>query len=691
MTSTMDTERDDQLYGRWTLLAALLLLGGLIAAFIQCFPAEVTKRIDPSRISLSDGRAYAITQTNLGMSTPSWLACCDASDSQAHPAASQITLREDGIVLGPPHTLHENIARDGAGRFSHWNGDLIFSSSDNTDPRYNGRKYTVSYVEGPAWWVPWLLTLCGYLLLPHTKQVPAHRNRLKAVNAALFWSGFAAIAAYLHVTVAALLPAPVVSPDSSTYLTWSVFRTWGYPIFLHAQHFVLHSWEYVPIVQIDLLIGGLALLCHAVILVSRRYFAGWLLVSFALAAPTMLLSAGDLLTEAPFAALVMAHAAFVLRTLVRPTRVDALLAGLTLGGAVAVKSIGVALIAPAILLALVVDPRVRRLVAMLIVAPAVLAWAIPSSYNAWRYGAFESSHAGGYALAGHVAWAVRAGGDPSPDDTIVATSIASVLAKRPRVFHSIVEYVEYTANEYNELLWAHIFPAMQERYPVGPPGDPCNWRERPGARCKHNAMIINKALMGVARRAIVGDPGAYMKHVLAHCYGMWRDTFVSPGDFVLGMNHAAESLFSAYDPARGSYAEMLAPLPRFRTLAERWPTVDRFFESPLRRALDLSTARPGMQGILEAFYRFPAIVWGTSICACVLLFRFRRLDSPAQALCYMSLCLNAYFLATALAQPALVRYASVMQGLAGASVALACMAAVSAVQRTAMAIGRRSR
>ena len=57
--------------------------------------------------------------------------------------ASPLVLLEDGRALGPAHSLHDDIRALGAGRFSHWNGYLWFSSSDGSDPRRNGRRYSI--------------------------------------------------------------------------------------------------------------------------------------------------------------------------------------------------------------------------------------------------------------------------------------------------------------------------------------------------------------------------------------------------------------------------------------------------------------------------------------------------------------------------------------------------------------------
>lgn len=56
---------------------------------------------------------------------------------------SPVRLAEDGCLLGPAHCLHDEIRALGGGRFSHWDGKLWFSTSDESDPRVNGRRYTL--------------------------------------------------------------------------------------------------------------------------------------------------------------------------------------------------------------------------------------------------------------------------------------------------------------------------------------------------------------------------------------------------------------------------------------------------------------------------------------------------------------------------------------------------------------------
>jgi hypothetical protein len=63
------------------------------------------------------------------------------ADSQPQPEHSTLIIYENGVALGPGHSLHDNIRKIGRGRFSHWGETLYFSTSDNSDPNNNGRQY----------------------------------------------------------------------------------------------------------------------------------------------------------------------------------------------------------------------------------------------------------------------------------------------------------------------------------------------------------------------------------------------------------------------------------------------------------------------------------------------------------------------------------------------------------------------
>lgn len=68
------------------------------------------------------------------------------SDGASRAFKSRLRLFEDDKPLGPGHIGHDEIRRLGRGRFSHWEGQLLFSTSDNSSPLENGRVYSYEVV-----------------------------------------------------------------------------------------------------------------------------------------------------------------------------------------------------------------------------------------------------------------------------------------------------------------------------------------------------------------------------------------------------------------------------------------------------------------------------------------------------------------------------------------------------------------
>jgi hypothetical protein len=77
-----------------------------------------------------------------GIRLPSEFAA--TGDSSEFPRRSPWRLLEDGVLLGPPHSMHADIADVGRGCYSHWNDNFYFSASDNSDPARNRRTYTLT-------------------------------------------------------------------------------------------------------------------------------------------------------------------------------------------------------------------------------------------------------------------------------------------------------------------------------------------------------------------------------------------------------------------------------------------------------------------------------------------------------------------------------------------------------------------
>src|SRR5262245_17706958 len=73
------------------------------------------------------------------------------TDGNEQPYRCPLRLYEGEQLLGPAHTLHQEIEVLGRGAYSFWDGVVYFSTSDGTDPNYNGRTYLAALpVSGRA-------------------------------------------------------------------------------------------------------------------------------------------------------------------------------------------------------------------------------------------------------------------------------------------------------------------------------------------------------------------------------------------------------------------------------------------------------------------------------------------------------------------------------------------------------------
>jgi hypothetical protein len=106
-----------------TALAAVLLLQTTGTVSVFGFDA-----VKISSVSHEIGYAYQIA-------LPRW--------SLQRLADQRSFITEDGTALGPGNSQHDTIRSIGRGAFSFWHGALYISTSDNSDPRTNGRTYEV--------------------------------------------------------------------------------------------------------------------------------------------------------------------------------------------------------------------------------------------------------------------------------------------------------------------------------------------------------------------------------------------------------------------------------------------------------------------------------------------------------------------------------------------------------------------
>lgn len=115
------------------------LLAGSLALSVFGLPTRtVSVILDPTTLQAADGHAYRATLPRISRI---WRL---QGDTLLSPQASTSMVLEDGHPLGPGHMASIEVSSSGRGAFSHWGNTLEFSASDNSDPRTNGRTYTVT-------------------------------------------------------------------------------------------------------------------------------------------------------------------------------------------------------------------------------------------------------------------------------------------------------------------------------------------------------------------------------------------------------------------------------------------------------------------------------------------------------------------------------------------------------------------
>lgn len=128
----------------------ILTLAGVLflAYFLASFGSEVELELTTEDIAPESGFAYIVQPDFLRKNLPFGFSI--HSDSNSDQTASTLILRENGHALGPAHSLHTDIRNRGEGAFSHWEDSIRFSTSDNTDPERNGRRYSIVFQYEPS-------------------------------------------------------------------------------------------------------------------------------------------------------------------------------------------------------------------------------------------------------------------------------------------------------------------------------------------------------------------------------------------------------------------------------------------------------------------------------------------------------------------------------------------------------------
>jgi hypothetical protein len=490
------------------LLAAIAAAGwiGLLSP-PSWFVSPVVHRVDVASIAPSAGRAY-VAPLPLKPDYGTFLQV--ESDHIFGPRTSDLQILEDGKSLGPPHSFHSEIWDKGAGRYSHWGNAsgsaVVFSASDNSDPRANGRRYEL--VVQPAFsallvGVLLVAALTSSILLAWIVQLPW--------NLATFVLAAAALASWVsmyfgHVSV---------SEDTSNYTDWLLTVPLGYPLFLSAIEHVAGSLRWTSAVQAALLTLACVFVALQIARLSGRAAAGLATLAALLVYTPMFAMEHGLLSEGLFIPLILINIGAAFRLIRRPHIGYAILLALSAAWIMFVRPAGYFAVAGVFFLIVACNARLFLLRWALV--PTILFIACTSITNVAVRGTGTPSQVG-RVLFPHVAFLFKPEFITGDSKEYAQAAFDAITGNREGYMRLTdrTDRFNYLLNDYNRRLLATdvaIYQkfATKERNPV-PGEDEHSFRFR-----RMNEIYLSLFLSTVSH-----DPLRYLRLVAEQLIGAWQ-------------------------------------------------------------------------------------------------------------------------------------------------------------------------
>ncbi|MBF0553693.1 MAG: hypothetical protein HQK96_03965 [Nitrospirae bacterium] len=338
---------------------------------------------------------------------------------------SRAVMMENGTPLGRANAASDAVAYIGGGRYYISNDELLFSTSDNSDPAKNGRSYELLCAASiNRTWVALLFFLAvfssaitvaarGYAwdLHPINSLKSFGARHKKAVDFTIATvSVFIIAAPYLITRLPYFLYYPVVliRPDSYGYFDVAMqilsgqwpdlsLRTPGYPIFIAAVF--LFSKTILSVIAVQNLLSLLSALAFVYgIFISYRYMAP--LAAFAMAGfiTSHVQMAGDiaLLSESLYVSVIVSAFAFMTIALQRRSAVFFALAGAAFAYTVYVRPAGLFVAAVFVLLIVYIwiNGGSRRSLAAAFALPFLSMLLLLGGYNYVKHKSFTLDNYG---------------------------------------------------------------------------------------------------------------------------------------------------------------------------------------------------------------------------------------------------------------------------------------------------------
>lgn len=420
----------------------VLVLAGLVLAMAALHITGSGPRVEvtlpPQSIAHDEGQRYR-APLPIGPA----LGAVVAYDSMLDFGASRALLKEDGVAIGRGHSDHAGIARDGGGRFSHWDQPtgqrIFFSSSDGSDPRSNGRVYAVELQLLPP---VWLLVVAGALL------------GWLGARAAVPWIVPAAVLLVIGLAVAWISifwGAVLISPDSAAYITFHPWYPLGYPTFIQGVSQVI-GYEKIPVVQIVILSISSLFLSFYLVKVSGSLSVGAISAIIFIGHAPLMMYAGYILTETIYTSLLFVFLGLGISLLIKFRSLSSVIFVLVGVLAWAVRPSGSFLLFVVAYVAVLLAPQIRfKSIITWMIIPAVGAIGMVLIVHHAVRGPGAPSQAGRL-IFGQVAFLFDPA-DASQDDRVIAGEIFNALAPHRSQFDAQAGWVSkhsFSVNNYSE-------------------------------------------------------------------------------------------------------------------------------------------------------------------------------------------------------------------------------------------------
>lgn len=591
----------------------------------------------------------------------------------SHNGPSLAKLYENGILLGPKNSLHDDIRHLGKGRYSFWHDTVYFSSPDNSDPRINGRRYEICWPVPVPRFVLWgihgftllcfLFTCVSLFIGGKIKVVKDFCNKHRMLT--LLFSFFLVVLPLLVTRLPFFLYYRVASiqPDYPGYFAilhqieqgrWPIFtlRTPGFPLFMKAVLMFNNKLIAVVLVQNALTLFSSLFMVYCV----------WRVCIFCapLAAAAMavfITSSGQtisdiaLLSESLYSSTLVCFFAFIFLAVYFKRAIFFLFSSLFMALAIYTRPTAMSFIVVALFIFLfMLFNRYPRKSIFAFLIPLALFLTVLPAYNLLRSGRFTFTNTDGLTLL--VSTSTYLEEDPAfgKDANDAIRKIQSRISEEDKkvIFHS------WDLNSFDESYyrlrywdcWNILFPFYsgivfpEDSFASGKDGDVLLF----SGRRNISFYQENRLYRAIALRALQSHPDIFLKAFILNLRKYFFDNLLVNEDFYGHLNYMYEILFLKKDFGNGFYSEgfrkeFLKEFYQPRPLKYFMLTESNSARFKPTRLQKLHAAYLKLHGAL-----FRNVFWPLStilLLAVSSLFMFSRKHAPQGPFILFVLCLSA--------------------------------------------------